>query len=667
MANTDENIADWEIPKTKTNYKDTPTIISAMADVVSSYYESLGENAAKLFVCEEEGKTFGWKIDMQGIRLVECGCYTEALWPSILSLALGPVMESIGTAVGKKIIREINERLMKKYIIATRKVFTDLFKEIEDGLRAASIRTIDRAAIQANFVDMAFGTDSDGNPISHIKNFAARFAHVDKCFAKLDDAKKIMTSDEYIRTYLDLYALQDPNIPNIYKLSISHYDIPMDMLNEPINALRDSISAISLSLLDIFNTFGPKNSFGLPLPIDMIEISDPTMAQFAKDFTLTRGSKFFAVLEEFLYNNPNSKFLHNNQLDSIIKKVSGLSAFLFGVLSYCTVVIDKECSPLIGVSDELFKSVYNGPTDHRISSGMQSRLLQIIDAIYFQGLWKGGSWDGSLFYPTFKSNNCKIDPSIAEALGDDPSWSDIQRVLVEKKLPVWPEMTTNCECSRCPAGYQLCSYSSIINGFSDVYNICLPVCGGQGVQPVQIHNVVTKANCDTKCPDGYMWVSCASSDCDKSVCRDGSDLGYCVKIPDDLLLLKNNNINIRYGKVFWDATKCKWVCYSGRWVMDWIESDGPESIGPVYPDDVRFNKKIYIPASGPGGMGYYTSAYQFRADRYVRYSPECDEPSVRDPDNNCECSGSYGDVGIPEVPEGYIFFDNKVIPIVETE
>lgn len=38
-----------------------------------------------------------------------------------------------------------------------------------------------------------------------------------------------------------------------------------------------------------------------------------------------------------------------------------------------------------------------------------------------------------------------------------------------------------------------------------------------------------------------------------------------------------------------------------------------------------------------------------------------------DPSNNCECLGSYDDMGIPEVPEGYTIFDKKVIPIVETE
>lgn len=95
----DENIVDYGYGRILPNYtaKDEPTLVSLMANAIAEYYEKSG---AKAFLeCKEPGHRWGWKIDSQGVRVVECGCYDEAMWPAVLSLTIGPILKTVGTKV----------------------------------------------------------------------------------------------------------------------------------------------------------------------------------------------------------------------------------------------------------------------------------------------------------------------------------------------------------------------------------------------------------------------------------------------------------------------------------------------------------------------------------------------------------------------------------------
>lgn len=111
MPRTDENMGDWGLPKVPTPLKDEPTLIDAMAGAVEEFYEKSGGKEA--FECENPAHTFGWKIDSHGVRLVDCGCYTEAVWPAVLSLGLGPILKTAGTKVGEKIAKNLYKKYAK--------------------------------------------------------------------------------------------------------------------------------------------------------------------------------------------------------------------------------------------------------------------------------------------------------------------------------------------------------------------------------------------------------------------------------------------------------------------------------------------------------------------------------------------------------------------------
>jgi len=321
--------------------------------------------------------------------------------------------------------------------------------------------------------------------------------------------------------------------------------------------------------------------------------------------------------------------------------------------------------------------------------------VQIIDSIYFQGKWKGSKWDGSVFFPTIRNIKCgAADPAIAEALGDRPSWEKIRQVLIDNKLPIWPSMNEDCACVDCPEGYGLCTTAANLPLVgSDSYNICLPICGGQIVKPSEnqdaITDTLTKSNCDVGCPEGYEWVNCDSSDCDRSDCKDGSDVGFCVKTPEANAKLRNNGINPQdYGPLIWDRVSCRWVCRNGVWVMDWgIGDPGPPNgvnpedwYGEVYVDDPRFDEEIYLAPGGPGGVGQVVKKYKFRGDRFEIFQNDCEEGQIRSPENDCNCteltSSGFGsdefdfgsdEFGLPELPEGFVLFDDKLIKIEDNE
>jgi hypothetical protein len=805
----DENMGNYGNGKIPKFDDDEPTLIQLMADGIEKYYVESGSQ--KLFECDEPGKTFGWKIDSKGVRLVECGCYNEAVWPAILSLGLGPILKTIGTKVAQKITKKLYKKYVKilqneltKYAlrkfrsssIAIRQGLSSLLElpPVPDGyiriwrgegskvahktmqcsskniptttsgrwgsprrslanryaIGSGPISTpiedqflyyldlpveeakllspgyqgpgakwpflTDNPANLGDDVRIITGPifDQKGNRLGEVKrlddgkvilegNDGKIYDAVSQNFHKPNDTPIIgRTNDNFkytlprptiikrkkpdgsIEKVLDIPVPEDIDLnPQLFpytensalhevflteewigKFKLAKPDSTEQILDEIVCReilLDEHISKLAKDSEFAEQWLNPEN-FNLRQQykdqlFDLTDDWGDTIKKYADEDTISSTDLYIDDIKSVNDLTPGS----GTKLALLLSKFSGLLTFAIGVFSYATIVIDKECSPLL--VDETYKNSYDGPTDHRIPSDIQARLVQIVDSVFFQGRWKGGSWDGSILSPSFSGGNCAINTSIAAALGNNPSWKTIEQVLIDNKLPIWPQITETCECSSCPSGYQLCSYSSIINGWSDIYNICLPVCGGQGVQPLQIENVVTKANCEVKCPDGYMWVKCATSECDRSKCRDGSDTGFCVKIPDSMTKLIDNGIDTKYGKILWDPLECKWVCYSGRWVMDWTANDGAESEGPVYSDDARFDKKVYLPPSGPGGIGKYVPAYRFRADRYEAYESSCDEPFIRDPDDDCKCSGSYENIGIPEVPPGYVLYDGDVVLI----
>ena len=373
-------------------------------------------------------------------------------------------------------------------------------------------------------------------------------------------------------------------------------------------------------------------------------------------------------------------------MTNLVGIFSYVISFATAILSFLSVVVDKECSFIL--LDENIRSNTYGPSDPKIRAdpvwGKRGTIEGIVDSIFFEGKWKG-------YTSRFGSSDKKIIcPNIAEALGSNPSWDLIYKVLIDNKLPVWPTMNDCCECADCPSGYKLCSYSNIVNLYSDSYNICLPVCGGQILKPVDIVGVATRANCERGCPDDHIWVQCVKSDCsDPPVsCSDSSEesnKGFCVQIPPELTGLRLLDFqgvvirdDIKYGSLIWDPIECRWVCRNGKYVMDWTRKDGPDPrlsadnpVVPVYVDDERFAGVVEnITPGGPGGVGglKLIVKFKFRPDRIEFPETPCEENEVRLVSNSCECSsGSYDDDESVDAPEGYVYFDGKLIPIVEDD
>jgi hypothetical protein len=363
----------------------------------------------------------------------------------------------------------------------------------------------------------------------------------------------------------------------------------------------------------------------------------------------------------------------------ILSRFSNIIAFAINILNYATIVVDKECSTII--TDDTVRSYSNGPSDkNAFGPKYRYTIENTVDAIYFGGKWKGASIQGNIaggfvLGAGFRKQD-KVCAEIAEALGDEPSWDKIYQTLIDHRLPVWPNMTENCECTECPSGYQLCSYGNLVNLYTDVYNICLPVCGGQETKSILTSGVAVRANCELGCPDGYQWVECSKSDCPESVpCSDSSyndnkSSGFCVKIPEankfrefDSPMFSSDTVSVppKYGRLFWDPTVCRWICKNFVDVQEIVRPDG--SIEIVTPDnwEPRFST----------GSASIDLLNPFTPNRVIFYS-ECPEGFIRIPENNCSCeelnsSGSYDDIGIPEVPEGYILFDGNVIRLIDED
>jgi hypothetical protein len=86
--------------------------LESMADAIENFYDKLAAAGRPLVTnCETPGHSWGWKIDSEGVRIVECGCYVEAVWPIVVTSVLGGLGKVIGTTAGKK----ITKKLVKKY------------------------------------------------------------------------------------------------------------------------------------------------------------------------------------------------------------------------------------------------------------------------------------------------------------------------------------------------------------------------------------------------------------------------------------------------------------------------------------------------------------------------------------------------------------------------
>jgi hypothetical protein len=195
---TDENMGNYGHGKIPKFDDDEPTLIQFMANAISSYYKTSGTQ--KLFECDKPGHTFGWKIDSKGVRLVECGCYNEAVWPAVLSLGLGPIIKNIGQSVAPKIVTKINKKLMKEYINATRKTIADIFEKINNSIDIAVQRVLARGVRQQELNKLVFG-ELYPDIVSQWTNKVA------ESMAMIRGYMEAMLDDDYIMAFLDKNAL----------------------------------------------------------------------------------------------------------------------------------------------------------------------------------------------------------------------------------------------------------------------------------------------------------------------------------------------------------------------------------------------------------------------------------------------------------------------------
>lgn len=826
------------MPKTNSPFADEPSLIDAMASAVEKFYiESGGKQA---FECENPGQTFGWKIDSKGVRLVDCGCYTEAVWPIILSLGIGPILTTIGTQVGKKITKKLylkyakilqndfirnavnrfsrNSLLIRQgmskmlklppskpgYIRIWRgegskikhKELQCLAKDVPQttsGRWGSPRRGLSEAYAEGSgtFVlvpgkQIPIVSDSDkflyylDLPIDEAKKLSPgyqgpgakwpfllddptnlgddvrvilgpvfdgkgkRLGEVKRLeggkvvlegtngkiydaaaqnFHKANDIQEIIgytpeglrytlpkptvitrkTPSGDLEKVLDIPGPGDMDLnPQLFpyteedalkevfltdewmnKFRISKPDATDEILDEIIckeTLLKNSMNKLGGDINFAEQFLDPANSnFRQQYQKELFDLADSwgdTIKKYADEETIMRTDFHIDDIKEVANFSPEVV----TSITLLLQKFSGLLMFLLGILSYFTIVVDKECSNII--LDEAIRSNSSGPSDRNLDFSSRVYAENVVDAIFFNGKWKGFVGSNYRNGLRYQKNVCS---SIADQLGSEPSWEKIYAVLVNNKLPVWPNITDSCECSDCPPGYELCSYSSLINLYTDTYNICLPVCGGQTLKPPELGGIITRANCEIGCPDGYSWVECYESDCPNDPCNDNVEKGFCAKIPEENLFTKYpypndpdrfTQVDPKYGPLLWDPVSCKWVCKSYNEIQEIIT---PEGVVRIFPSAwiPRFTQTQGV-VIGPGGsfpvpvtpLSPYELVNMFIPNKILNKEP-CSEETFRNPENDCKCSsGSYDDesIGIPEVPEGYILFDNNIIPIVdETE
>lgn len=582
-------------------------------DGVTDALEAVYQTGKNLTTCETPGHTFGLKVSWGKVSITECGCYDSAVWPLALTFGASGV-KTLGKEAVDQIVAYSRKKLAKK--LAKQRTFETLTVFLP----------------------------------KQINDYATQHTYV---LAKLR-------------------SLKAPGFAENVKPLFDNVNSKIDKLMKSLKEVKDSPELLFSS-----KSFRDKHFYsgleGLSTQISELAKLKEELVAYVKEYkktflrqpgTSNTAQKLIDTWEDF---EDEVQFLYETaQQAAIPETVStltyglGFLSFISGILAYLTVVVDKECAPLI--VDENYKNQYEGPFDPKFPSDLRDRVIQNIDAIYFGGQWQGSSWDGSIFFPSFKNDKgCKTDPSISQDLGSSPSWQKIREVLISKKMPVWPTQDASCACVECPGGYKLCSYSSIINGYSDIYNICIPACGGQDIIPVDARAIALKANCELECPEGYTWVNCVNSDCDRSPCKDGSDKGFCVATPElnKFPVYSDNRtgtitIDPKYGKMVWDSITCRWVCKNYIDVQETVDGDGnitivtPNNWEPKYTGGL--NNRLINP---------------FTPNKTIDLS-ECPDGYIRTPEEDCLCepisSGSY-DSGIPELPEGYILFDNQVLLI----
>jgi hypothetical protein len=168
------------------------------------------------------------------------------------------------------------------------------------------------------------------------------------------------------------------------------------------------------------------------------------------------------------------------------------------------------------------------------------------------------------------------------------------------------------------------------NGADPKTWFCVPsCCGGQQLFPDSLSKLKNESKCKCDCPEGYEWVQCKNSTCNRKSfdCKD--DYGYCVKTPP----LRET--------LFWDSEVCRWKCLDvipaflpiSSETLEWLQDQG-EAIGTTSEGAAKYALK------------------------------ECETNFKRIPEANCFCYTDTDliDSGIPTPPPGYIFVDNNVIP-----
>lgn len=637
----DERMVDYGYGTIIPNYSitDEPTLISHMGEALVEFYESSG--IRKTFVCDQPTQNFGWIIDEKGVRIGDCGCYVDAVWPMILSLGAGPILANVAKEAGELVASKIIKSILIKRL--------SKFREIT-ALALTRIRAL------ALYTGKDYLYDSLKKTMTRL-GFAPNAGNGSKLFKIYHRAwEKMMkfANDMDTGTELGIISFLDSSD----KAAISFLQNAVDRENA-LNKLKNGISKMRQKLDELLaEARSEASSLTDKSNIDALEGLLRDGDQVTHGFNRLIDEYEAVIDKEFGSTIPNAK-----TIGSFSAGIAGLLAFIFGVLSYLNIVVPKECGQFI--LDDNIRSRTKGPWDPSMSPSARDAVFRVLNNIYFQGNLKG--YNPCANY--INNELCKQHIGIGHnAEQCQPSWFQVKECLIKFGFPVWPDLDTDCKCSSCPKGYELCSYASIINGWSDTYNICLPVCGGQKLKPISLPGLITRANCSPTCPDGYEWVNCNNSDCPSTTpCIPSSDSkGFCVKTPEIFKKLRNNGISSKYASILWDSQFCRWICRNGNIVMDWKKADNkgndnyPE--GPVNADDPRFDQKIFIPPTGPASMGVWVPKYQFRYDRYDWYTP-CTGNQRRIPENDCKCSGSYSNSGIPEVPEGWIYYDKNLIPL----
>jgi len=298
-----------------------------------------------------------------------------------------------------------------------------------------------------------------------------------------------------------------------------------------------------------------------------------------------------------------------------------------------------------------------GPLDSKLKDKhVREEILEHLNKEYFDGalLTKGDAIETRIT----KQEKCDLIDTYwvrKNNLLGDLSWKSLREFLVNIKSAVWPELNEFCECKDCPENYVFCNVSEK----------CIPkCCGAMSVIDGSVTSLKQDCMCD--CPEGYMWVECLGSNCDKrNISCEEESKGFCVAYPD------------YPERVDWDGTNCKWVCKTEFHHHTQTEQKNKLSYDTVLWLANQNPSEILIPDSTGQIVNTNTMSSFDLLDKINEWNNSnekllslrlvCTNVSgYRDPDYECNCSAeNYENMGAPKLPEGFVLLNKNVVSITE--